>query len=258
MADEILWSVQDYIATVTLNRPEKRNALNEAALQELNSTFTALEQRQDVRVVVIRGAGKAFCSGRDLREMGQRQARGAGAPAVDIVHVFRQIETSRHPTIAMVHGDALAGGCELALHCDLRVAAGTARFGMPLARLGLIVPFDLGGKLVEIIGPANTRQLLLTAQPVDGTRALAMGMVHQVVPAADIEATTYDLARTIAANAPLALAGIKAVIRRTLSRREQVAHQDLDAMVERARHSADAREGVQAMLEKRPPVFRGE
>ena len=257
MANEILCSVHDYIAIVTLNRPEKRNALNETTLQELSATFTTLERCQDVRVVIIRGAGKVFCSGRDLREMGQRQATGGEKSTVDIVQVFRQIETSRHPTIAMVHGDALAGGCELALHCDLRIAAETARFGMPLARLGLVVPFDLGGKLVEIVGPANTRQLLLTAQPVDGKRALAMGMVHQVVPATDIEAATNDLARTIAANAPLALAGIKAVILRTLSLREQLAHQDLDAIVDQARRSADAREGVQAMLEKRQPVFRG-
>jgi enoyl-CoA hydratase/carnithine racemase len=190
--------------------------------------------------------------------MGQRQADGGGtATGADIVQVFHQIERSRHPTIAMVHGDALAGGCELALHCDIRVAAETARFGMPLARLGLIVPFDLAGKLVEIIGPANTRHLLLTAQPVDGKQALAMGMVHQVVPAEDIESVTYDLARTMAANAPLALAGIKATIQRVIIQREHIAHQDLDAMVAQARRSADAREGVQAMLEKRRPVFRG-
>jgi enoyl-CoA hydratase/carnithine racemase len=257
MADEILCDVQDSIATVTLNRPEKRNALNDAALQALRATFSALEQRQDVRVVVIRGAGKAFCSGRDLREMGQRQAAGEGQAAVDIVQVFRQIETSRHPSIAMVHGDALAGGCELALHCDLRLAAESARFGMPLARLGLIVPFDLGCKLVEIIGPANTRQLLLTAQPVAGPRALAMGLVHEVVPLDELETATYDLARTIAANAPLALAGTKATIQRAVSLRQQIAHQDVDDLGARARRSADAREGVQAMLEKRRPVFRG-
>jgi len=259
MADEILCSVQDHIATVTLNRPEKRNALNDVALQALSATFSELEQRRDVRVVVIRGAGKAFCSGRDLREMSQRQAAGGGeATGSDIVQVFRQIETSRYPTIAMVHGDALAGGCELAMHCDVRLATEKARFGMPLARLGLIVPFDLAGKLVEIIGPANTRHLLLTAQPVDGKQALAMGMVHQVVAAEAIESATYDLACTMAANAPLALAGIKATIQRALILREQIAHQDLDAMVAQARRSADAREGVQAMLEKRRPVFRGE
>ena len=256
MADEILCTIDDHIATITLNRPEKRNALNSAALRELSATVAGLEQHQDVRVVIIRGSGKAFSSGRDLREMGQQQAAGE-APAVDIVKVFHAIETLRHPTIAMVHGDALAGGCELALHCDLRIASAAARFGMPLARLGLVVPFDLSCKLIEVIGPAHTRHLLFSAQPVDGTRALEMGMVHQVVPAADLERTTYDLARSIAANAPLALAGIKATIQRTLTLRQQIPHDNIDALAQRARQSADAREGVRAFLEKRSPVFRG-
>jgi enoyl-CoA hydratase/carnithine racemase len=256
MADEILCTIDDHIATITLNRPEKRNALNSAALQELSATVAGLEHQPEVRVVVIRGAGKAFSAGRDLREMGQQQAAGGALP-VDIVKVFHQIEALRHPTIAMVHGDALAGGCELALHCDLRLAAETARFGMPLARLGLVVPFELTCKLIEIIGPAHTRQLLFSAQPVDGSRALAMGLVHQVVPAPELEQLTYDLARTIAANAPLALAGIKATIQRALQR-QQIAHDDVDALAQRARQSADAREGVRAFLEKRPPVFRGE
>jgi enoyl-CoA hydratase/carnithine racemase len=189
--------------------------------------------------------------------MSQQQAAGDG-PSIDIVQVFHAIEQLPHPTIAMVHGDALAGGCELALHCDLRLAADTARFGMPLARLGLVVPFDLTGKLLEVIGPANTRLLLFSAQPVDGIRALEMGMVHQVVPAADLEQVTYTLARSIAANAPLALRGIKATMQRLLTPGLPVPHDDIDALAQRARQSADAREGVRAMLEKRPPVFRGE
>ena len=256
MADEILCTIHDHIATITLNRPEKRNALNSAALQELSATVASLEDHPDVRVVVIRGAGKAFSSGRDLREMGQQQAAGE-APPVDIVEVFHAIEALRHPTIAMVHGDALAGGCELALHCDLRIASEAARFGMPLARLGLVVPFELTCKLVEVIGPAHTRHLLFSAQPVDGKRALEMGMVHEVVPAADLERATYDLARRIAANAPLALAGIKATLQRIVTPCQQIAHDDIDTLAQRARQSADAREGVRAMLEKRPPVFRG-
>jgi enoyl-CoA hydratase/carnithine racemase len=257
MADEILCTVQDGIATLTLNRPEKRNALNTTALEQLVGHLDTLEHHKDVRVVVFRGAGKAFCAGRDLRELGQQQ-QSAATPRMDITQVFHQVECSCHPTIAMVHGDALAGGCELALHCDLRVAADIARFGMPLARLGLIVPFDLTRKLVEIIGTASTKQLLFTAEPITGARAYEIGMVHQVVPLADIEQVTYKMARSIAGNAPLALAGIKTTIRRTLALQEQIEHADLDALVRQNRQSADAREGIRAWLEKRQPVFRGE
>lgn len=257
MAEEIFCTVQDGVATITLNRPEKRNALNTALLEGLTRIFHDLETQTAVRVVVIRGEGKAFCSGLDLRELSSRQ-RGGGDPETGVVKVFQQIERSRHPTIAMVHGDALAGGCELALHCDLRVASEAARFGMPLARLGLVVPFPLGQKLVEIIGPAFTKQILFTGQPIDARRAYEIGMVHHLVPAADLESATAALARTIADNAPLSLAGMKATILRALSLRETIDHHDLDELVNRARKSADAQEGVRAMLEKRKPVFRGE
>ncbi|PYO11291.1 MAG: enoyl-CoA hydratase [Candidatus Rokuibacteriota bacterium] len=257
MADEILYAVADSIATITLNRPERRNALNTALMEALAHRFDALESDTSVRAVVIRGAGQAFCSGRDLNEMSRRQDDGL-EPEADVIALFQQIEASRHPTIAMVHGAAYAGGCELALHCDFRVAADVARFAMPLARIGLVVPFALGQKLVEIIGPAFTRQILLTGQPVDAGRAYEMGMVHTVVPAADLERATYDLAKTIAGNAPLSLAGMKSTIRRALSLRERVEHKDLDEIARRARASADAREGVRAMLEHRKPTFRGQ
>ena len=139
MADEILTTVADDIATVTMNRPERRNAMNGALLSGLRAAFDDLDARRDVRVVVVRGAGPAFCSGMDLKEMESRG--GARDPEGDVVGVLQRVERSRHPTIALVHGDAIAGGCELALHCDLRVMADTARIGMPLARIGMIVPF---------------------------------------------------------------------------------------------------------------------
>lgn len=256
MSDEILTSVADSIATVTLNRPDQRNAMNGAMLTGLRAAFDDLETRADVRVVVVRGAGPAFCAGMDLKEMEARG--GARDPEGDVVAVLQRIERSRHPTIALVHGDAIAGGCELALHCDLRVMAETARIGMPLARIGMIVPFPLGQKLLEIIGPAQTRQLLFTGRPIDGRRAYEIGMVHHVVAAAEIDSATAALARTIAGNAPLALAGMKQVILRGVAARPAVAHDDLDAAALRARQSADAGEGRRAMLEKRPPRFRGE
>ena len=256
MADEILVSVADGIATVTMNRPAQRNAMNRALLDGMRKSFDDLDERKDVRAIVVRGAGPAFCAGMDLKEM---EARGGTAdPEADVVEVLRRIERSKLPTIAMVHGDAIAGGCELALHCDLRVMAEGARIGMPLARIGLIVPFKLAQKLVEIIGAAHTRHLMFTGRPIDARRAYEIGMVHQVVLRSEIETSTLALARTIADNAPLSLAGIKGVIQRTLELRDSVAHDDLDAAARRARSSADASEGRRAMLEKRKPSFRGE
>ena len=256
MAEEILCAVADGVATITLNRPEKRNAMNAAVLDGLDRAFGELETRADVRVIVIRGEGRAFCAGLDLRELNARQREDRDAES-GIVALLGKIETSRHPTLAMVQGDALAGGCELALHCDLRVASHAARFGMPLARLGLIVPFRLGQKLVEIVGPAFTKQILLTGRPVDAQRAYEIGMIHELVAPADLESATATLARTIADNAPLSLSGMKRSILRMISLRDRVDHADLDALVRQARKSADADEGVRAMLEKRKPNFRG-
>src|SRR6266850_8298132 len=194
MSDEVLCAVDGGVATVTLNRPGQRNAMNSALLAALRQRFEELDANCDVRVVVVRGAGPAFCSGMDLKEMEER--RGAqGDPEGGVIEVLGRVERSRHPTVAMVHGDALAGGCEMALHCDLRVAAEVARFGMPLARLGLVVPFELTCKLIEIIGTAFTKQFLLTAQPIDATRAYEIGLVHQVVSLADLEQATYTMAR---------------------------------------------------------------
>ncbi len=257
MADEVLTSITDGIATVTLNRPDKRNAMNAALLHALHARFDELDEALHVRVVVVRGAGSVFCSGMDLREMEQHRGEVTD-PERGVIQVLQRVERSRHPTIAMVHGDAIAGGCELALHCDLRVAADAARFGMPLSRIGLIVPFPLGMKLVEIVGPAFARELLFTGRPIDARRAWEIGMVHRVVPVGQVEDATYDLARSIAGNAPLSLQGMKATVLRAMSHREGMAHEDLDAAARRARTSADASEGRRAMLEKRPPVFRGE
>jgi len=257
MAQTLLTEVSDGIGVITLNRPDKRNAMSGALLEALRARFDETDEDPRVRVIVVRGAGPAFCAGMDLREMESRQRAGGDAES-GVTEVLQRVERSRHPTVAMIHGDAIAGGCELALHCDLRIAADAARLGMPLARIGLIVPFPLLQKLVEIIGPAHTRELLFTGRPVSARRALEMGMVHQVVSRAEVESATATLARSIADNAPLSLTGIKAGLLRAVSLRERIEHRDLDDLARRAHQSADATEGRRAMLEKRKPMFRGE
>lgn len=257
MAEEILCAVDNGVATVTLNRPEKRNAMNSAVLEGLDHYFGELDDNKEVRVVIVRAEGKAFCSGLDLRELNARQQSDEDAET-GIIDLLAKIENCRHPTIAMVQGDALAGGCELALHCDLRVASDAARFGMPLARIGLVVPFRLGQKLVEIVGPAFTKQILFTGQPILAQRAYEIGMLHRLVPAESLEEETVQLARSIAVNAPLSLSGMKQSISRMISLRKTIEFEDLQVLVRDARKSKDADEGVRAMLEKRKPVFRGE
>src|SRR2546426_1222857 len=186
MADEILVASGDHVCTITLNRAEKRNALTKGMCETLIRTFADLATDPGIRVVIVRGAGQAFSAGLDLREMATQRASGAA----ELAPLEKALETLDHcpqPTIAAVQGDAVAGGCELALHCDLRVAADSARFSMPLARIGLAVPVTLTWKLVETIGAAATRELLFTGEPVGADAALALGLANRVVAAADLE-----------------------------------------------------------------------
>jgi enoyl-CoA hydratase/carnithine racemase len=191
----------------------------------------------------------------DLREM--EAQRGASDPDVSVVAILQRVEASRYPTIALVHGDAIAGGCELALHCDLRVMADGARIGMPLARIGLVVPFLLGQKLVEIIGAAETRRLLFTGRLIDAARAKAIGMVHEVAPPAEVEKATYELARTIADNAPLTVRAAKLVVGELLKDAQDRDVAATERAVDACFKSNDYREGQAAFAEKRKPRFTG-
>jgi enoyl-CoA hydratase/carnithine racemase len=257
MADEIVTSVDDHIFRITLNRPEKRNALTTGMVAILERAATEAARRTDVRVVVVEGAGPTFCAGLDLRELAAQREAGA-VETHTLERALEILEGCPHPTIAAVQGDAVAGGCELALHCDLRVAADTARFAMPLARLGIAVPIALTWKLVDSIGAAATKELVFTGEAVGAENALALGLVNRVVAAADLELTVTELARTIAHNAPLSVRAMKAFIQRLTSERRALRRDDLDELFARVRGSADAREGLAAQRERRPPLFRGE
>jgi len=253
----ILSTRAGHILTITMNRPEKRNALSVKLMEQLRDALGAAGSDDDVRVVILAAAGTAFCAGLDLAELAGPATTAGGLEDVFIDVVLASLAACPKPTVAMVQGDALAGGCELALHCDLRVAAAAARLGMPVARLGLAAPYPLTLKLVDIIGPAAAKEMLFTGQMVDARRALALGMLNRVVPGADLEAATSALAATIAANGPLAVAAMKQYAQRAEQALTMIPHRDLDAVAGMVRRSADLREGLNARRDGRKPVFHG-
>src|ERR1043165_6802773 len=161
MASDVLLTAREgAVVTVTLNRPEKRNAMTVPMLTALRESFAELAKDDTVRAIVLTGAGKAFCSGLDLKEMGLARRADGSVEYPDIEDALHELEHCPHPTIAMIQGDAIAGGLEMALHCDLRIPAASARMGMPLARIGLVVPYALTQKLLDTVGTATTRELL--------------------------------------------------------------------------------------------------
>jgi enoyl-CoA hydratase/carnithine racemase len=256
MADVVLVASHDHTCSITLNRPEKRNALNAAMIAQLRDTFERVAKDPAVRVIIVRANGPAFCAGLDLREMAKQREAGE-ADLGGLEKVLEDLEACPQPTIAAVQGDAVAGGCELALHCDLRVAADTARFSMPLARIGLAVPVTLTWKLVDIIGAAKTNELLFTGEAVAAETACTLGLVNRVVPAEELDSAVASLARQIVQNAPLSVRAMKAFVQRATTLHRSLPREDLEQMHRRVRSSADLQEGLAAQRERRAPRFRG-
>src|SRR6201984_3921338 len=193
MAEELKVEKHQNYVTLSLNRPEKPNAVNRAMMEALDAALASVEADKNVRAVVIRGEGRGFCSGLDLRDIDQM-----GNTGVTFEKVTRRIQGLPIPVIAAVHGDALTGGLVLALSCDLRIASEGARLGMTPARIGYLPTYWIFRKFVETVGPANTAEILYLADPVDTARAREMGLVHKVVPDADLSAAASTWATTIA------------------------------------------------------------
>lgn len=241
------------VRTVTLDRPERRNALNPEMLDQLRAAFSAVPS-SDERVTVLRAVGQSFCSGVDLKE---RQTNGMAASADAIESMLDAVQNYPLPVLGVVQGDAIAGGNELALHCDLVVAASTARFGMSLAQIGLAPTWFLAKKILEVGGPVFAREMLLLGDPVNAQRMADLGLILRVVEPDALEAEAQRLTDRLAANAPLSLRAMKGVLTRQMTFRDGIAHADVDALVQRARFSQDAKEGIAARLERRNPTFKG-
>ena len=239
------------VRTVVLARPEKRNALDGEMLAGLAEAFAAPPSAAE-RLVVLRAEGPVFCAGLDLRERGR--ALGEASPIEEVLHA---IESYPLPAVAVVQGDAIAGGNELALHCDFVVASTEAKFGMSLAQIGLAPTWFLAKKLMETAGPVATREILLLGDPLPAPRMYELGIISRVAPPAELEAAAAKIIDRLAANAPLSLKAMKALILRQLAFRDHVEHADVDELVVACRLSADAQEGIAARLERRRPNFTG-
>ena len=250
-------SVQDRIATLTVNRPDKLNALNAVVIGELGRAIDELVASEDVGAVILTGAGRAFVAGADIAELSAVSALEGRRLARRGQEIFRRFETSPKPTVAAVNGFALGGGCELAMACHVRVAAEGAKFGQPEVKLGLIPGYGGTQRLPRLVGRGRALQLLLTGEMIDAHEALRIGLVNRVVPGDQLLSAATSMIQQMLMNAPLALGACIDAVDRGL-------HMALDdALVLEATQfgvlitTSDTAEGTRAFLEKRPPRFTG-
>ncbi len=238
------------IATVTVNRPDKLNALDRATVREIGQVAEALANDRSIRAVVVTGAGeKAFVAGADIAEMASLDASGARDFARSGQQAFERLESLPMPVLAAVNGFALGGGCELAIACDLVYASDRAKFGQPEVSLGVIPGFGGTQRLARRVGVGKAREMIFTGAPIDAAEALRIGLCDGVFGAAELAARVRDIARTIATKGPLAVSAAKRAIGRGFDA-EAVAFGDLF-------DTADQKEGMRAFLEKRKADFKG-
>ncbi len=250
--------VRDRIATITVNRPDKLNALNDATMVELGRAIEHARADDAVGGIVLTGAGRAYVAGADIAELRSKSPAEVYALARRGQEVFRRFETSPKPVIAAVNGFALGGGCELAMACHLRIAAETAQFGQPEVKLGVIPGYGGTQRLTRLIGRGRALQLLLTGEMIDATEAMRLGLVNRVVASGDIAVeTARAMLHQMLANGPMALAQCIEVVNRgaDISLDEALALEA--AAFGMLAASDDMREGTSAFLEKRAASFRG-
>jgi len=253
----LLVDVADRIATLTVNRPDKLNALNDATMAELGRAIDELRDRRDVSGIVLTGAGRAFVAGADITELRAKSSSEAYELARRGQAVFRRFETSPKPVIAAVNGFALGGGCELALSCHVRLASEAAKFGQPEVKLGITPGYGGTQRLARLVGRGRALQLLLTGEMIDAAEAFRLGLVNRVVPAAEnVTDAARSMLRTMLANGPGAVAACIAVVNRGLDVSLEEALALEAAEFGRLAGTADMREGTEAFLEKRAPNFR--
>jgi enoyl-CoA hydratase/carnithine racemase len=259
----LLYEVKDGIATLTLNRPERLNALGDTLREDLLDGVTRASQDAEVRVIVLTGAGKGFCSGGDVKAMNENKERGVGRPLTEKVAPGRDrgvlaLRDAPKPVIAAVNGAAAGAGFNIALCCDIRLASTAAKFSQAFVKRGLHP--DWGGTyfLPRVVGVAKACELIWTGDVIDAEQALRLGIVSAVHPPEELLPATYALARKIADGPPIAIRLSKRAIYHSLETDLKKALEFETYAQNICFDTEDAREGIRAFVDKRPPVFRGQ
>ena len=255
--ETLLIDVADHVATITVNRPDKRNALNATVRGEMIKALDQFSSDDSVRVIVITGAGdKAFIAGADINEFAERTPVEQRAVMAER-RIFDEIAGFAKPVIAMINGFALGGGCEVALACDVRVAARSAKLGQPEIKLAIIPGGGGTQRLPRMVGLGTAMRLVLTGELIGGEEAARLGLVDVLTEDADLRTRTYEIAKAMAAHSPLALRLAKAAIRAAEEMPLAAGLGYERELFITAFGSSDKREGVAAFLEKRAATFEG-
>jgi enoyl-CoA hydratase/carnithine racemase len=247
----------DAVATLRLNQPDSHNAIRLEMYEALPDLLKEIDADRSAKVLVVRGSGrKAFAAGADISEFRQVRANSETARSYNerVAAAEQALEGLTKPTIAMVHGFCIGGGCGIALACDLRFADDSARFAVPPAKLGLVYSLEATKRLVDLVGPARAKWILMSGQQVDARRAYEIGLADEVVPSDDLERLTYEFAELLCTRAQFSIRATKQIVGRILAGQAE----DDEESIELRNSSFDTEdyaEGVRAFLEKRRPQF---
>ncbi|WP_442945437.1 short-chain-enoyl-CoA hydratase [Oceanirhabdus sp. W0125-5] len=256
MYENIKLSIENGIATITMDRPQALNALNSQTLKELNSIIDEVECNDDIRVLIITGSGKSFVAGADISEMkdlNSVQGRKFGLLGNKI---FRRLELLEKPVIAAVNGFALGGGCELAMACDIRIASSKAKFGQPEVSLGITPGFGGTQRLARLVGIGKAKELIFTGDMVRADEALRIGLVNNVVEPDELMNVAKEMAEKIKNNAPIAVAYSKVAINRGVEVDIETGLMYEGEVFGSCFSTEDQKEGMSAFLEKREKSFK--
>jgi enoyl-CoA hydratase len=257
MYSTLLLEISNQICTITINRPDKLNALNKVVIEELGQAIDEIYNNSDIKSVIITGAGtKAFIAGADISEFLGLSKQEAMAMAKKGQDIFFKIENAPKPIVAAVNGFALGGGCELAMSCHFRIASENAKFGQPEVNLGLIPGYGGTQRLTQLIGKGRSLELLMSGNLIDAKTAMEYGLVNHIVALEDLINTTKSILETINTKAPLAIGKCIVTANAAFDKRTNGYETEINAFGE-CFATEDMKEGAKAFLEKRKPFFAG-